>query len=220
MPTIIYPNVPMVSGVPVINRTTVAPAVTPVLTILSSALWQAIDTNPQWGIYDSNGKPLTDTGLSGASGVVLSAMGLQPILSTVGVDYSKEVRISDFPIEQGSFASYNKVELPAEPLVTMSYDGSIEKRTAFLNALDTATKSTGLYSVVTPEVKYINYSISRYSYSRYANKGLTLIIVNIWLKEIRQVTPQFASTKNAKSDNAKSAQNNGIVQTKTVSGGF
>lgn len=220
MPTIPYPNVPMVSGVPILNRLRTSSSSSPVLSILNSAFWTAVDANAQWGIYDEFGNSIVDNGLSGAAGIVLAALGTQPILSTVGIEYGKETKVSDFPVEQGGFASYNKIELPAEPMVTLSYDGSEDRRAALLNALDFACKSTDLYSVVTPEVKYINYSITRYSYSRYASRGATLLIINVWLKEIRQVTAQFVSTSNAKNSNAEPTQNNGIVQPENAPGEF
>jgi len=220
MPTIPFPRVPMVAGVPIIPRNSLSTVSNPVVSLLTGAIWQAVQTDGQWGIFDSDGKSLVDTGLSGASGIVLSSLGMQPILSTVGVQYGKETRVSDFPVEQGSFASYNKVETPAEPTVTMSFDGSEDKRANFLNVLDAACKSTALYSVVTPEVKYIGYTITRYSYQRYASHGATLLIVDIALREIRQVSAKFTSTENAKSDNAKPAASNGIVQPVSASGGF
>jgi hypothetical protein len=220
MPTIPFPSVPLVAGVPTVVRSATSTISNPTLSLISGAIWQAVQTESQWGIFDSNGNALVDTGLSGASGIILSSIGMQPILSTVGVQYGKETRVSDFPIEQGSFATYNKVELPAEPTVTLSFDGTEDKRANFLNVLDAACKSTGLYSVVTPEVKYINYTITRYSYQRYASHGATLLIVDIALKEVRQVTPKFTSTQNAKSDNAKPSSNNGIVQPVAASGSF
>ena len=76
----------------------------------------------------------------------------------------------------------------------MLLDGSESDRTYFLNAIDAATKSTDLYSVVTPEVTYINYTISKYNYSRRAAKGATLLMVEIHLVEIRQVSVAYAQT--------------------------
>ena len=67
------------------------------------------------------GDPAKFTGLIGNA---LDAAGLGSTLSTNSVDFSKDTKVSDFPVEQGSFASYNKVETPASPIVTLCLTGS------------------------------------------------------------------------------------------------
>ena len=141
-------------------------------------------------------------------------------MSTGSVDYSKETRVSDFPLERGSFAAYNKVETPAAPQVVLCMQGSEKNRRTFLEAIDKAVKSTDLYSVVTPEVTYIDYSIERYNYSRRSSKGATLLIVEITLKEIRQVSAQYTQSNKGQVDAPKDAgatpqADNGKVQAQT-----
>lgn len=137
---------------------------------------------------------LNNTGTSVQTAVVSRAT-----LSTFSVEFSAETRISDFPIENGGFASYNKAQLPSNPIVTLILEGSEDDRTYFLNAIDAACKSTDLYSVVTPTVTYgatatvAGYSLERYSYSRKADKGATLLMVEISLKEIRQVAASYTT---------------------------
>jgi hypothetical protein len=41
-------------------------------------------------------------------------------------------------------------------------------------------------------INYVNYSIERYRYARRASAGATLLIVEVSLKEIRQVTASYA----------------------------
>jgi hypothetical protein len=201
MPNIPFPNVPAFPGVPVLTRpVSVAIARSPALAIgigtVENLLIQALQQTPQWGIFDAAGNQLGVN--SNNSNSILSALASQvtgassPVLSTVGVDFVKEMRVSDFPVETGSFASYNKVETPDNPVVTLALAGSEDDRTYFLNAIDAACKSTNLYDVVTPTVTYVNYTIERYTYSRRASKGATLLIVEVSLKKIRQVTATFA----------------------------
>jgi hypothetical protein len=116
------------------------------------------------------------------------------LLSTGSVDYAKETRVSDFPLERGGFAAYNKVELPATPIVTLRYTGNENNRKEFLAQIEAACKSTELYNVVTPEVTYLNYSIERFDYERRAARGTTLLEVWIYLKEIRQVSAAFTES--------------------------
>lgn len=189
MALIPFPSIPALPGVPAIPR---SPNFPPILRaglgLVQGAILRAFQIEVRWGIYDVNGKALGDPGQFRN----LEALGLGSTLSTGALEYSKETRVSDFPLERGSFASYNKVEIAAAPVVTLCFSGSETTRKAFLEAVDAACKSTALYSVVTPEINYLNYSIERYNYQRRNNKGTTLLIVEITLKEVRQVSAFFA----------------------------
>lgn len=207
MPLIPFPDIPAFPGVPQLPRLPVIPSFNlPVLpkpqALIQGALGQvagllgqAFSTGPQWGIYTAGGKQLGAPGGLTQGGLLAAALGLVGLggatLSTGSVDYSKETRVSDFPVERGSFASYNKVELPAAPMVTLCFAGTEGERRKFLNQLEMATKSTDLFNVVTPEIAYANYSIERMNYQRRSTKGATLLVVELSLKEIRQVSAQF-----------------------------
>lgn len=207
MPTIPYPNVPNVPGVPPIARApgrSVLAAVS--LGALQGALWRATQIESQWGIWDKSGNPVGDPStITGLARQVLESLGIGSVLSTNAVEYSKETRVSEFPLERGSFASYNKVEMSASPTVTLCLKGSESDRTSFLAAIDAATKSTELFDVVTPEVTYVDYSIERYNYSRRISKGTTLLIVEISLREVRQVSAQYTTTQSGQVDAPKDA---------------
>ena len=222
MPLIPFPNVPKVPGVPSLPRSAKFPAAARmVLGLTQGLLWRLFQVDTRWGIFDSKGKALGDPAkFTGFVGSLLDSAGLGSTLSTGGVEYSKETRVSDFPLERGSFASYNKVEQPANPSVTLCLTGSEKNRRTFLEAIDKAAKSTDLYSVVTPEVTYVNYSVERYSYSRRSSKGATLLIVDISLREIRQVSAQYTQSNKGQVDQPKEASatpqaDNGKVQAKT-----
>ena len=222
MPLIPFPDVPKFPGVPALPRSPkFPPLVRAGLGMVQGMLWRVFQVQTRWGIFDSAGKPLGDPAkFTGLVGNALDAAGLGSTLSTNSVDYSKETKVSDFPVEQGSFASYNKVETPASPIVTLCLTGSENNRRTFLEAIDKAVKSTDLYSVVTPEVTYIDHSIERYNYSRRSSKGATLLIVEITLKEIRQVSSQYTQSNKGQVDAPKDAgatptTDNGKVQAKT-----
>lgn len=225
MPNIPFPDVPEYPGVPPLLRSAnAAVATVPALAIgigvLENILGSALQQPMNWGIFDSNGNQL---GASGSGNSILSALAAQvtgsnaPTLSTLNFDFSRETKISDMPIEQGSFASYNKVQNPANPVVSLALAGSEGDRTNFLNAIDAACISTELYNVVTPEVQYVNYSIERYTYQRRGDRGATLLVVEISLKEVRQVSATFTQAVvspilNPKNPGATSQSNNGMTQ--------
>lgn len=226
MPTISFPNVPKFPGVPLIPRSPDAPPSLGFgIGVIESVILRAFQVNSTWGIYDEFGKPLGEQrAIGGVLGAVLDTIGGIGILgigindntlSTNDVQYSKETRVSDFPIERGKFASYNKVEMPASPVVTLCFSGNERTRAAFLNAIDGAVKSTGLYTVVTPEVRYLNYSIERYAYSRRSYEGATLLKVELSLKEIRSVSAVFSTVDKPKDPGSAPPADGGKVQATT-----
>jgi hypothetical protein len=222
VPSIPFPNVPAFPGVPALTRPVSAaiasnPAISIALGTVENFLIQALQQTPRWGIFDALGNQLGID--SNSNNAILMALSSQitgataAVLSTYSFEFSKETRVSNFPIEGGSFANYNKVEMPANPVVTLILDGTEDDRTNFINAIDGACKSTNLYNVLTPEVQYVNYSVARYSYQRRATRGATLLMVEVVLEEIRQVSSSFATVIVSPQNPAATPQtNNGITQ--------
>ena len=233
MPLIPFPDVPDFPGVPALPRLpSGSNLVSTGLGLLQGVLWSVLKGGSKWGIYDSQGNALgvpsqfvgilgnitSSLGINSApgrlAGSALQALGITTSTSTNSIEYDKSMRVSDFPVERGGFASYNKVEMPATPVVSLCYDANESARTAFLNAIDAAVKSTNLYSVVTPEVTYIGYTIERYNYQRRAERGTTLLIVELFLKEVRQVSAQYTTATVVAPQNPDATPNvsNGLTQ--------
>ena len=102
---------------------------------------------PTWGIY-YNGFPVIwpATVASSVIGSVLAPIGqvasllgipnLLPVFaSTIEFDFDQEWTVADYPVEQGAFQSYDKVQLPFECRVRMACGGPTSQRTAFLNSI-------------------------------------------------------------------------------------
>lgn len=149
-----------------------------------------------WGIFDQNGLPLL------------------LVDNVKSVKYQNTTKISNAPVEMGSFASYNKVIEPysVNIIVTKSSGGVVE-RGAFLALLDALANSTDLFMVITPEAIYPNCNIVGYEYAREAGDGARMIKANIKLQEVRLVTAQYTKTKMPAS---ASAQNSGTVSPKEI----
>lgn len=187
---------------------------------LGTILLNAIQVQSQWGIFDSSGNQLGSSSSGGNSllaAVIKSTfLASGPILSTNSFEFKRETRVSDFPLEDGGFASYNKVVLPGEPTVRYCFSGSVSDRTTFLTQLDAACQSTKLYSVKTPEITYLNYNITDYSLMRRADSGANLLIVELHLREIRQVSVSYTNTpspiKQPQNPGANPNSSGGIVQ--------
>jgi len=215
MPLIPFPYVPALPGVPYLSRLVGQVIPTPVAVaagVVGALLGTLTQSQTQWGIYDSRGRPMGGTSVQLFGG---------PVLSTNALEFRKETRVSDFPVQSGDFATYNKVQMPSTPMVTLALAGSESDRAGFLAEVDAACNSTDLYSVVTPEITYINHTFERYNYSRRSRRGATLLIVEIYLKEVRQVSAQYSTgTVNPQigtpqTTSATPTIDSGIVQTQT-----
>ena len=160
-----------------------------------AALINAIFGN-YWGIFGQNGIPL-----------LLSD-------NVTSVKHQNTSKVSNAPIERGSFASYNKVGDPFTVTVQMTKgSGGVFMRGAFLALLDALANSTDLFLVITPEAVYPNMAITGYDYAREASDGARLLKVNIHLAEVRQVTVKYTKTK---SEGAQAQQDGGKVQPKPM----
>jgi hypothetical protein len=224
MPTIPFPNVPQSPGVPALPRSgEIPPAAVIALGAVTQVLATALQSGTQWGIFDSEGNQLgsASQGSNGFFQAIVNAaaaaiIGGGAYLSTNAFELTGETRISDFPIEGGSFSNYNKVIRPLTPTVTLALAGSTTDRTAFLNQIEAARLSTDLYSVVTPEVTYHNYAVEKYNVVRRAERGATLLLVEINLLQIRQVTASFSTVQTPintpQNPDATPPSNSGMVQ--------
>ena len=167
----------------------------------------------QWGVF-----------LAGTTTPLYTPQDKDSAVSTFAFEFTRSQSIFDFPLEgdtagQGSpFASFNKVWQPATPIVTFAVSGAFVDLLGFLAALDVACQSTNLYDVYTPDFHYFGYSIERYTYRRTANKGATMLMVDVSLKEILPITPAYTNTliNSPQSPSASPQQNNGQAQSNPI----
>ena len=190
MPFIQFPNIPNVLGTPGVQRPFqyLHTAVTYFLGgIESDLLRMYLTKSPQWGIWDNDVNITEDYSFL--------------TLSTLSFSYQKETRISEYPIENGSFVSYNKVEMPASSNVTLCLSASESEKSYFLDWLESKCISATLLTVVTPDKNYIDHTLEKYSYQRNSKSGASLLIVDLSLRQIRQITPlYFNITGNSDTD--------------------
>ena len=156
----------------------------------------ASNSATQWGIFDQSGtQVLTPT-------------------SFKSIGYKQGWRIANYPMEQGAFQNYNKVQTPFENSIVVTQGGKLQDRQDFLDTLDTIANSFDLYNVVTPDRTYHNVSIEDYDYQRSATNGNGLLTVEIKLLEIRE-SPSAAFVNTA-APSGQDAVNDGTVQATPV----
>jgi len=188
-------NVPNVPGVPQVTFAT--GAVTQALSFLTSdSVSGYFGFSSQWGIFQ------------GGAPIIVAD-------SVVGMDYKQEWSLSDYPVEQGAFATYDKVALPFDVRVRFTA-GSISSRDALLNSLAAVAGTTQLFDVVTPEVVYTSVTITHYDYRRTARSGLGLLQVDVWCLQVAPNGSSTAATTTAAPDDAAAAPG-GAVQPGTPS---
>lgn len=160
MPVINIPGVP-----PLLNASISFGGVTVLLTGDAPNL-NAFNFAQQWGLF-----------LGGSPAVVFD--------SFVSIEYKREWAISDYPIEQGGFESYNKVQVPFNVHVKFASGGSEENRAALEANCEAVAKTLDLYSVVTPERVYRSVNVQHIDYRRTSTNGVGLLTVEMWLLEVR-----------------------------------
>ena len=146
----------------------------------------------QWGLFDGDGNPV----------VVID--------SVVSFEFLNEFRVSDYPQEQGGFQSYNKVATPFDVRLALARGGTDSDRTEFILGLDKALNSLDLYDVVTPEFTYPNVSVVRVNVHRVAHRGVTLLVAETWVREIRENAS--AALSNSLQPSGADPVNGGLVQ--------
>jgi hypothetical protein len=171
------PDVPKSNGVPAIFRDPTRIVFTIRLIEADIATVLRMFGPPEWGVFTTGGAPV-----------------LIPD-SIVSVDIRREWRISDYPVERGGFQSFDKVGTPFDARVRMAVSGA-EARGPFLARLDAVAASLDLFTVVTPDALYPSVNIVHYDYRREQRSGASLLLIDVWLQEVRVTAQaQFTETK-------------------------
>lgn len=122
----------------------------------------------------------------------------------VSLENKETTKVSTFPVENGAFASYNKVVEPTRPKVRLAVGGQ-QAISNLLDQLAVAVRSLELYDVVVPEHYYLNMCLESYDYKRSNKTGQNMLEVDLTLVEIRQVATATTTVKIASPKKATAA---------------
>lgn len=147
----------------------------------------------QWGIFTEDGSPV----LIGDT--------------VVSLDIRNERRLANFPIEEGGFATYNKVNMPFESRVSIAKGGTESERSDFIGTLEQLVNDLELYAVVTPEYTYPSANLFAYDIRRTVRNGVTLITAEVSIEEVRIINAAQYSN-NAQDSSGAAQENGGSVQ--------
>jgi len=195
IPKALYPLVPQVAGVPALLRG--GAAILDTLTFgkigFGKALDDIIGADPsKWGVFDEQGQPIADYD------------------SVFTVDYTNAAKISNFPVEDGGFTSYNKVATPYDIEVVLNCGGSDARRSTCLTALQLARDSIDLYSIFTPLDTILNANCVNLSYRHSATEGATILTAHMQFQEVRKTASSTYAAP--KFPNAFDPQSGGQLQ--------
>ena len=136
-------------------------------------------TRDQWTLLDA----------SGESAVTFTSF-LDIDLKNTGIALS-------YPVEEGGFASYNKVENPLGITVTLGIQGADSDFEAVLAKLNEYKTGAVTLAVATPAALYEKMTLETYSYKRARDAGAGMLVVVLTLKEVREVVTQTTTTGSA-----------------------
>jgi hypothetical protein len=217
IPTPQFPSVPNLAGVPQLVRPlgSIAAALPSIIGSLFktgnpiTTLTFAAKTAPVWGVFDVEGNQV-----------------LAPD-SIIDFNYRSEFRVSDYPVQAGQFANYNKVTVPYEIPIRMVVGSTLDDRTQFVTDCEFVVASLDLYTVITPERTYVGVNPTRLEISRRETSGAFFIDAEMYFRQIQQVTPQYSSTvtaaantANAQNPGAQPVTSLGLVQPQPVPSGL
>lgn len=115
-----------------------------------------------------------------------------------------ETQLSDYPQEKGAFGLYNKVRRPITVRVSMRKTGSDVARFAWLAAIQQAEANNPLqlYTLISPQGVYVDYTLASLSYETRPDKGSNLLYLDILFTQVPQIdssTGQFTNPLEATS---------------------
>lgn len=172
----IFPNVPNVPGVPALPR--LPGAIPPVVQLLVAdvlAVFGGLGNAP-WGLF-LNGLPVVTAD------------------TVTSFDFKASSNISSFPVEQGGFESYNKVQKPFDVRMRFATGGSAADRQELLESVAAACNSLDLMDAVSPEAVYESVNPVYYDYRRTAVQGVGLLVVDVFCEEVRvRASSSFTSS--------------------------
>lgn len=125
--------------------------------------------------------------------------------SFIDIDTRNEGQALSYPVEEGGFANYNKVQTPLDLRVTLATQGAEADFESILNRLDEYQAEARKLFVSTPAAFYGPMTLESYSNRRTTQSGAGLLTVELALVEVREVQTQTTTTVITKPKNPTSA---------------
>ena len=112
--------------------------------------------------------------------------------SVLQIEVNNENLAVSTPIEEGSFANYNKVGSPLDIGVTLAFQGEEFELQLALETLNSFADGLELVTLVTPTAIYDDLNLEIFSYKRNAEDGI--LVCECHFIEVRQVETDVTTT--------------------------
>lgn len=185
-------NVPNLPGVPPLLQPPGNPGI-PLPTLLNADVASVGQAFPeQWGIFGGSGSVvLFDT--------------------VVKVEYRQGWVVADFPLEQGAFESYDKVETPYDVRIRFGAGKNVANRRKLIQSVKAIAGDLKLYTVITPEDVLPSVNVQHFDYVRTRENGLGVLQLEIWLLQIRINSGQTQTTGGANATDGTATNDSGAT---------
>lgn len=169
-------------------------------------------TGYAWGLFPNTKQTSSTWSAIKASLGITPGTALFPDCLILELNAATRRVVSNAPVENGSFVSYNKVAEPDRYELTMSIQGTIKQKAAILKKLFALEDSTTLVSVRMPEFMRSNMTVVGNPFNRNVRMTADLIIVRVLLQEVRTYSTAMSKTKTGKT---QVTSDQGTLQTQT-----
>ena len=112
-----------------------------------------------------------------------------------GYSYKSTSSIPSQNIEEGSFTNYNKINTPSEMTVTLLKSGYPIEIEETLEKLEQLKNSTQTVDIILPYKTYLNYNIKDLNHARTEGDSINLLLIELFLVEIREREAAYSSQK-------------------------
>lgn len=109
-----------------------------------------------------------------------------------------ESTASDYPVENGAFAIYNKVRRPIGVTVTLVKTGSDVARFTWLAAIQQSELQdpTRLFTLISPQGVYIDYTLLSIAYETRPDRGSNMLYLTLQFLQVAQIPSSDDSKTN------------------------
>jgi len=167
-----------IPGFPVLKSGQIPAPITSVLSSAIGSLWSALFPGDKWGIFEAG----SETAKVEVDSIV-----------EMGINGSAEA--SSYPIESGSFTSYNKVRNPTAMLIRVTKEGTAAQRAYITDWLLDNLNLTSQFDIVMPEKRYNGFTLVEYRILRGASSGAGMIVADLMVQEVRETQVVYSNSK-------------------------
>lgn len=176
----------MISGLPKLPKLSTKGSVLSILGNVQANLWALLTGGYAWGVFEAGSEtPAVD------------------VDSVAEMSFRSESQVSDYRVATGSFATYNKVQVPFELPFILTRGGTQAEREAFLDWLKDNQEKPTLFDIVTPEKVFKNVTLSRFTFERKSDAGAGMIVAECVFTEVREAPLLYYSTKEKAADTSE-----------------